>query len=124
MLPKEISPYPNGRVGDDSDITNEYKKAEDRLLKPGQDAQVDRAQTGLSHGTGTKEDGVDIAKSEQRFGMAIVAMDAAAVHDDRRDDDSQEEVSDVHAIEVHFEAAMSLQIQHCGVDATHDGEWR
>ena len=123
MSPEEIPPYPNHRVVGYGDIPNQHQNAENGLLEPGQSVQIDRIQARVSHGTGAKEEGVNIAKFEARFGVVAVAFDAAAVDDDRRQDDGREEVKDMHAIEVDLEAALSAEktLTHA-IDANHGSD--
>ena len=83
VLPKEIAPYPDDSVSSDSYVTKQNQNTKKRLLKSRQLVQIDCIQSGVRHGTRTKEDGVDIAKAEVCFSVATVAIDAAAVHDDR-----------------------------------------
>lgn len=83
ILAKEMPPYPDGNVGDDGEVSKQNKNAEYGLLESSNVAQIDSVQTCVGHGTCTEEDGVYIAKSEKCFGIATVAIDAAAVHYDR-----------------------------------------
>lgn len=86
IFPKVIPPYPDGSVGDERYTAEQHNNKENDLLECGEIAQIDRVQASGSHGTSTKEDGVNIPKPEEGFGIITVAIDAAAVHDDRGDD--------------------------------------
>lgn len=82
ILPKVIAPYPGDGIRHDRYVAKENEDTKGGLLKSSNVAQIDRIQTRVSHGTCTKEDGVDIAKPEESFGITTIAIDAAAVHDD------------------------------------------
>ena len=120
VSPEEIPPYPHRGVGGNGDISHQNKNTQNYLLEPSQSVQIDCIQTRIGHSTGAKEEGVNITKLEVRFSVATVSIDTAAVHDDRREDDGEEEVNDMHAIEVDLEAAMPAQktLMH-STDATH-----
>ena len=83
IFPKEIPPYPDGSVGDKRYPPKQHNNKENSLLECRYVAQIDRVQASASHSTSTKEDGVNVAKPEEPFGIVTVAIDAAAVHDDR-----------------------------------------
>ena len=109
MSPEEIPPYPDRRVGGDGDISHQNQNTKNHLLEPSQSVQIDRIQAHISHGTGAKEESVNIAKFEPRFSVTTIAINTAAVNDDRREDDGEKEVKDMHAIEIDLEAAISAQ---------------
>ena len=118
-----MPPYPDCNVGNDGDVSKQNQNAEYRLLESSNVAQIDSVQTCVGHGTCTEKDGVYVAESEKCFGIATIAIDTAAVHYDRWEDYGQDEVDDVHTVEIHFEPAMSLQVGGYGVDVFHVGGW-
>ena len=82
MLPKKMTPNPDGRIGRDSDIANQYQNVKDGLLECRQCVKVDCVQTCIGHCTGAEEDGVDIAKLEMCVRFVTVAIDTATIDDD------------------------------------------
>ena len=62
--------------------------------------QVHDIEATISHGTGTKKEGVDISQVELVLGIARVAIDSAAIDDDGGKKDGEDEVVEMQPIEV------------------------
>lgn len=83
MFSKEVAPHPKRGVGGNSHVADQKKNTKYGLLETRYVAQIDCIQTCICHGTCTKENCVDIAELELYLGITTVAIDAAAVHDNR-----------------------------------------